>query len=460
MRQQPDDEFRELGGDRRILVGEHDHQVAGLREVHQLAVHAGRAAAMADADHAVRPGTHTKAQRLFVSRPGSGHARFHQGSRRSGPRPHVRVADGELRHVAIFRFVAGRGHAERLEEVSARVVVVRLTADHLDDATEQDHAVVAVIPARAGRERRAAVAEELEVVLVLARLEAMIEVLGREDVAGAAGVREQLLDGHGRHFLVRVVRQVSGDRRVERELARLNELQRGYRREHLAHGAEAESRVDIVPAVGALDNGLAVLGDQQCAGEFLGGGAAIRFALHERCRRVVRRQGGRGEGEGKGKQGEEWAHRCQDAWSPKNVARKMDAVDETNGPGWRSHPQKTMFTLVKRWKRILVQVLVVAQLLSAAPLASARPASKDADSMPCAEMMGMASAAADSRHCPCCPDGADSVAACLAACVAASGIISSLFVSLVRADPTRVSVPIATAHSRAFDPPLKPPPIA
>jgi hypothetical protein len=119
-----------------------------------------------------------------------------------------------------------------------------------------------------------------------------------------------------------------------------------------------------------------------------------------------------------------------------------------------------MVIAVKRWKRILVQVLAVAQLLSAAPLATALPAAQDADSMPCAEMMGMADMSADSHDCPCCPEGVDSVAACLAACAAASGITSSFAVSPARADTLRVSLPIVIAHSRVFDPPLKPPPIA
>jgi hypothetical protein len=109
-----------------------------------------------------------------------------------------------------------------------------------------------------------------------------------------------------------------------------------------------------------------------------------------------------------------------------------------------------MFTPVKRWKRILVQVLVAAQMISAAPLASASP---------CDGMMDM-SATPASGHCPCCPDGANSVAACLAACSAAFGITSSHLVSLVRADSPRVSLSIITAYSRGFDPPLKPPPIA
>jgi len=118
-----------------------------------------------------------------------------------------------------------------------------------------------------------------------------------------------------------------------------------------------------------------------------------------------------------------------------------------------------MFYPVKRWKRILVQTLAVAQLISAAPFASAFAGSSHA-AQPCDGMMDMASMPADSGHCPCCPDGADSVAACLAACSAAFVITASVSVSQVRADSPRVSLPIVTAHARVFDPPLKPPPIA
>jgi hypothetical protein len=119
-----------------------------------------------------------------------------------------------------------------------------------------------------------------------------------------------------------------------------------------------------------------------------------------------------------------------------------------------------MFDAVKRWKRILVQVLVAAQLICAAPLASALPVAASNDSMPCAEMMGMAAVPSHPGDCPCCPEGADSVAACLSACAASSGITSSFPVSQVRTDTFRITLPIVVAHSRAFDPPLKPPPIA
>jgi len=114
---------------------------------------------------------------------------------------------------------------------------------------------------------------------------------------------------------------------------------------------------------------------------------------------------------------------------------------------------------VKRWQGILIRVLVMAQLLTAAPLALAQPAPESAGAMPCAEMMNMADGAAGTDECPCCPEGADSVAACLSACVAAAGMPPSFTLSLARAEKPRVCLPIVIAHSRVSDPPTKPPPI-
>jgi hypothetical protein len=105
---------------------------------------------------------------------------------------------------------------------------------------------------------------------------------------------------------------------------------------------------------------------------------------------------------------------------------------------------------VKRWHRILVQVLVVAQLLSAAPFASALSAPSHGDAVPCA----------DTHDCPCCPDGTGSVAACLSACVAAVGITPSFSLSLARAETPRATLPVVVALTRLSDPPTKPPPIA
>jgi hypothetical protein len=119
-----------------------------------------------------------------------------------------------------------------------------------------------------------------------------------------------------------------------------------------------------------------------------------------------------------------------------------------------------MFIPVKPWKRILMQVLVVAQVVCAAPVASALPAAQSAGEMPCAGMMDMAPMHSDSEPCPCCPEGADSVAACLAACAVVAGITASFSMPMISAGTSRAPLPIVTAQSRLFDPPLKPPPIA
>jgi hypothetical protein len=120
-----------------------------------------------------------------------------------------------------------------------------------------------------------------------------------------------------------------------------------------------------------------------------------------------------------------------------------------------------MFTPVNRWKRILVRVLVAAQLLAAAPFASASPAASDhADASPCAEMMGMAALAADEGDCPCCPDGTDSLRDCLVACTLAAAAICETPVFARAPEPSlRVDAPPTAPLHSLTDPPLKPPPI-
>jgi hypothetical protein len=115
---------------------------------------------------------------------------------------------------------------------------------------------------------------------------------------------------------------------------------------------------------------------------------------------------------------------------------------------------------VNRWQHILVRALVVAQLLSAVPLASAQSAVDRADEMPCAEMMGMAAMPADSDECPCCPDGADSIRDCLTSCTLAALALPDTHV-FARAPVPALRVDAAPpAQLRSLsDPPLKPPPI-
>jgi hypothetical protein len=114
---------------------------------------------------------------------------------------------------------------------------------------------------------------------------------------------------------------------------------------------------------------------------------------------------------------------------------------------------------VKRWKRILVRVLVVGQLLAAVPLANALPTAR-ADAAPCAGMMDGNSASAEADHCPCCTAGAGSLLDCLAACTLAVAALPDIRL------PSRAPVPAfrldATPSAPLLslsDPPLKPPPI-
>jgi hypothetical protein len=115
---------------------------------------------------------------------------------------------------------------------------------------------------------------------------------------------------------------------------------------------------------------------------------------------------------------------------------------------------------VNRWQRILVRVLVVAQLLSVAPFATAMPAAEHTDAMPCAEAMNMSSMPADKGDCPCCPDGADSLRDCLASCTLAAVALPDTPV-LARAPVPALRVDAAPSTPLHFlsDPPLKPPPI-
>jgi hypothetical protein len=112
----------------------------------------------------------------------------------------------------------------------------------------------------------------------------------------------------------------------------------------------------------------------------------------------------------------------------------------------------------RRLFRSLVHVLIAAQALSFAPgtatLASGQSGTNAA--MDCADMVG----AGTSEPCPCCPDGVMDATACLSACSATVGAISTFLLPV--ANPA--SDPIVNAtflpRDRTSDPPLKPPPIA
>lgn len=113
-----------------------------------------------------------------------------------------------------------------------------------------------------------------------------------------------------------------------------------------------------------------------------------------------------------------------------------------------------MFGLVKRY-RLLVHVLVAAQLLLSAPVVTALTASTPGSTPPCADMM----MTGDSHPCPCCPDDVSSIAQCLSACTQAASQVGSTTPSITRHSPPLASAPAFNPLPVAADPPIKPPPI-
>ena len=110
-----------------------------------------------------------------------------------------------------------------------------------------------------------------------------------------------------------------------------------------------------------------------------------------------------------------------------------------------------MRRLAKPW----VLLLAAAQLLLAVPaMASALVSQAAAVEMPCAGMQ-----MSGDHHCPCCPDGVDSMSDCLAACLLGVAAAPALSVGLPATSPVVAFVEPARLADTASDPPLKPPPI-
>jgi hypothetical protein len=126
---------------------------------------------------------------------------------------------------------------------------------------------------------------------------------------------------------------------------------------------------------------------------------------------------------------------------------------------WRSEGDRHMVSIMnRRFFRALVHLLIAGQLLLSAPIV---PAMSGASAMGssgvhCADSMPDP-AAADA--CPCCPEGETSTAACLSACAASVGAISTLELPTVSLTAAPVPLFPFVHVARAVDPPLKPPPI-
>ena len=117
-----------------------------------------------------------------------------------------------------------------------------------------------------------------------------------------------------------------------------------------------------------------------------------------------------------------------------------------------------MFTLMfHRLRRPVIHLIVAAQLLLSAPMANALDWLAQGDGVPCMEQMATAS---DGSGCPCCPDGSQSLAGCLTACLASAAIAPTILASTVPAGHIEIRRTPITEVIRSGEPPLKPPPIA
>ena len=141
-----------------------------------------------------------------------------------------------------------RGHAERTQDVLRDVLVVGLSGHARDDAAEYGKPVVRVLVGDAGsiRERNAAAKHAGQLGLGFGELLIAPGVVFGETL----GVRQQVPDRDPRRVGRRVaeglqLRNVSLGRIVERQLARITELENRHRREALGHRRDAKDRVDV-----------------------------------------------------------------------------------------------------------------------------------------------------------------------------------------------------------------------
>src|SRR6266850_5308651 len=156
------------------------------------------------------------------------------------------------------------------------VIVITLAADFFDQHTEKQKSIVAVRPATAGFEFGSALAVELHVVLQGAEFQTMSVELRAEEIASAAGMGKEVVDGDfGGDVLIGIVGKIFSEWIGELDFAGLDELKDGNGGEHFVHRAEAKTSVGFIgnflltvgQTVGAGEDGLAVLGDQKGAGK-------------------------------------------------------------------------------------------------------------------------------------------------------------------------------------------------
>jgi hypothetical protein len=120
--------------------------------------------------------------------------------------------------------------------------------------------------------------------------------------------------------------------------------------------------------------------------------------------------------------------------------------------------------VTRRFVRILVHVLVAAQVLLGAPVANAfvddvpaaAHAGDAAGSSHCADMMADDS---EPASCPCCPDGSTDMTSCFSHCLGTPAAMHNLAFMSTASDSVAPASPALIHPAALAEPPLKPPPI-
>jgi hypothetical protein len=135
----------------------------------------------------------------------------------------------------------------------------------------------------------------------------------------------------------------------------------------------------------------------------------------------------------------------------RNSGRRTRAGTTT----WRPGDEKHIFASLRRLTKPLLLLLVATQLLLGVPaMASVHHARHEGANPACAGMQ-----MAKAQHCPCCPDGVDSMKDCLAACTLGAAATPTLVVAVITTSPDVPFFEPARPRDISSDPPLKPPPI-
>jgi hypothetical protein len=121
---------------------------------------------------------------------------------------------------------------------------------------------------------------------------------------------------------------------------------------------------------------------------------------------------------------------------------------------WSSELIEPILPAVHRIARTILLLFVASQLLLAMPAGAGAMADASSAAADCADMPG----ASGDEHCPCCPEGADTLSDCMSACAAVALPTSLPTFAVERSGELmrRTSFEFVTSLA---DPPLNPPPI-